>query len=106
MWGLRCGVWGVGCGVRGVRVDVVAPVVDLVGQHLVSRFAFMGIVYPSGPLGSSITQHRRTPGFFLDKGCAFFRITSGPPIQRIALGIVFGGVVGVDSCLNEAGVEP
>ena len=34
---------------------------------------------PLGPLGSSRSQHRRTPMFFLWKGHASFRITSGPP---------------------------
>ena len=38
-------MWGLKCGVREVRVDVDALVVDLppeiVGHHLVSRFAFI-----------------------------------------------------------------
>ena len=40
---------------------------------------------PLGPLGSSSSQHRRTPEIVLLKGHASFRITSGPPVQRIAV---------------------
>ena len=46
-----------------------------------------GLPYPAGPLGplgSSSSQHRRTPEIVLKKDHASFRITSGPPVQSIA----------------------
>ncbi|KAJ1473894.1 hypothetical protein T484DRAFT_3304412 [Baffinella frigidus] len=39
---------------------------------------------PLGPLGSSSSHDRRTPELILQKGHASFRITSSPPVQRIA----------------------
>ena len=39
---------------------------------------------PFGPLGSSSSQHRRTPEIVVWKGHASFRITSAPPVHRIA----------------------
>ena len=40
---------------------------------------------PLGPLAFSSFQHRRTPELVLQKDYASFRITSGPPVQRIAV---------------------
>ena len=39
---------------------------------------------PSGPLGSSSSQHRRTLEVVLQKSHASFRITSGLPVERSA----------------------
>ena len=40
---------------------------------------------PLGPLGSSSSQHRRTPEIVLKKDHDSFRITSDPPVQSIAV---------------------
>ena len=40
---------------------------------------------PSGPLGYSSSQHRRTPEIVLKKDHASFRITSDPHVQSIAV---------------------
>ena len=39
---------------------------------------------PLGPLGSSSSQHRRTPELVLWKDHTSFQFTSAPPVQRIA----------------------
>jgi hypothetical protein len=58
-----------------------------------------------GPLVSASSQHRRTPEIVLQKGHASFRITSSPPLQRIAAepakgypqsGMCFLGPLGFD----------
>ena len=49
-------------------------------QHVVVRGS--AILHPFGPLGSSGSQHTRTPELVLEKGHASFRITSSPPLCR------------------------
>ena len=54
-----------------------------VGRSLLRRFC--GPSRLLGPLDSSSSQHRRTPELVLQKDHASFRITSGPPVQSIAV---------------------
>ena len=39
--------------------------------------------HPLGPVGSSSSQHRRTPEIVLEKGHASFWIKSSPPVEKV-----------------------
>ena len=88
VWGVGCGAWCVVCGVWCVVCGVWCVVcgVGLGGGYVVGWWGRVGWrgAGPSGPVGSSSSQYRRTLELVLPKKHASFRITSSFPVQRIA----------------------